>query len=80
MQNQANKSAETLLQAEAGEKVLLLDKIDKYLILIEGPAGLKIVKKYGIDEKGFYRLSDNVITLVDKDLYSEGDLKKIILI
>ena len=48
--------------------------------MIEGPAGLKIVKKYGIDEKGFYRLSDNVITLVDKDLYSEGDLKKIILI
>ena len=59
---------------------MLLDKIDKYLILVEGLAGLKIVKKYGIDEKGVYRLSDNVITLVDKDLYSEVDLKKIILI
>ena len=57
-----------------------LDKKDKYLVLVEGPAGLRIVKKYDIDEKGVYRLYDNVITLADRDLYSEEDLKKIILI
>ena len=75
--NTGEERAETHLQGEAGETVLHLDKINKYLILADGPAGLRIVKKYGIDEKGVYRLCDNVMALVNKDLYSEEDWKKV---
>ena len=65
------------LQGEAGETVLHLDKIDKYLVLADGPAGLRIVKKYGIDEKGVYRLCDNINAINNKDFYSEEDWKKV---
>ena len=43
------------VQGEAGETVLVLEQIKNYLVLADGPAGLRIVKKYGIDEKGVYR-------------------------
>jgi beta-glucosidase len=65
------------LQGEAGETVLALDKVDKYLVLADGPAGLRIIKKYGIDEKGVYRLCENQMSMRNKDYLSEEEWKKI---
>ena len=75
--NTNEERKEAHLQGEAGETVLHLDKIDKYLVLADGPAGLRIVKKYGIDEKGVYRLCDNINAINNKDFYSEEDWKKV---
>ena len=55
------------LNGEAGETALNLEKVKNYLVLADGPAGLRIVKKYGIDEKGVYRLSDNLLLMRLKD-------------
>ena len=65
------------LNGEAGETVLSLDAIDKYLVLADGPAGLRITKKYGIDEQGIYRLCDNLMSLRMKDYLSEEEWKKV---
>jgi hypothetical protein len=75
--NTNEERMEPHLQGEAGETVLHLDKIDKYLVLADGPAGLRIVKKYGIDEKGVYRLCDNIMAICNKDFYSEEAWKKV---
>ena len=40
------------LPGEAGETVLALEKIDKYLTLVDGPAGLRINQKYEVEENG----------------------------
>ena len=40
------------LPGEAGETVLALEKIDKYLTLVDGPAGLRIQQKYQVEENG----------------------------
>ena len=40
------------LFGEAGETVQDIPEIKNYLILADGPAGLRLVKKYGEDEKG----------------------------
>ena len=47
--NTGEEPHEVHLQGEAGETVLALDKIDKYLVLADGPAGIRIIKKYSID-------------------------------
>ena len=48
------------LYGAAGETALGLEKVPKYLVLADGPAGLRIVKKYGIDDNGNkYRINDN---------------------
>ena len=65
------------LIGEAGETVLALDKIEKYIVLADGPAGIYIVKKYGIDEKGVYRLCDDLRALRLKDYLSEEEWKKV---
>ena len=65
------------VQGEAGETVLVLEQIKNYLVLADGPAGLRIVKKYGIDEKGVYRLCDNTMAICNKDFYSEEDWKNV---
>ena len=45
---------------DAGETALNLEKVPNYLTLADGPAGLRIVKKYGVDESGNqYRINDN---------------------
>ena len=68
---------EVHLQGEAGETTLSLEKVDKYLVLADGPAGLRIIKKYGIDEKGVYRLCDNQMSMRNKDYLSEEAWKKV---
>jgi beta-glucosidase len=65
------------LQGEAGETVLALDKIENYLVLADGPAGLRIIKKYGIDEKGVYRLCENQMSMRMKDYLSEEEWKEV---
>ena len=75
--NTGEEPHEKHLQGEAGETVLGLDKIDKYLVLADGPAGLRIIKKYGIDEKGVYRLCENQISMRKKDFLSEEEWKKV---
>ena len=74
--NTGEEAHEIHLQGEAGETVLALDKIDKYLILADGPAGLRIVKKYGIDEKGTYRLCDNQMLMRLKEYIPEKAWKQ----
>ena len=75
--NTGEEPHEVHLQGEAGETVLALDKIDKYLVLADGPAGIRIIKKYGIDDKGVYRLCDNQMSMRNKDYLSEEDWKKV---
>ena len=49
------------LFGEAGETVLDIPEIKNHLVLADGPAGLRLVKKYGEDENGKYRLCVNPI-------------------
>ena len=44
-----------------------MKSIDKYLILVDGPAGIRLACTYGVDEKGKYRLSDDVFLKYMKD-------------
>ena len=52
---------------EAGETCQSVKAIDKFLILVDGPAGIRIACKYGVDEKGRYRLSDDTFIKPMKD-------------
>ena len=45
--------------------------------MADGPAGLRIVKKYGIDEKGIYRLSENQMMSRLVDYWSEEQWKTV---
>ena len=65
------------LQGEAGETVLGLEKINNYLVLADGPAGLRIIKKYGIDEKGVYRLCENQMSERMIDYLTEEEWKQV---
>ena len=60
----------------AGETCQSVKSIDKYLVLTDGPAGLRFCKKYGVDEKGRYRLSDDVFTLRIIDFMSPEEFAK----
>ena len=51
----------------AGETCQSVKSIDKFLILSDGPAGLRFACKYGVDEKGRYRLSNDVFLAQMKD-------------
>ena len=75
--NTGEKPHETHLVGEAGETTLAIEGLDKYIVLADGPAGLKLVKKYGIDEKGVYRLCDNIVAMRMKDYLSEEEWKKV---
>ena len=75
--NTGEEEHERHLNGEAGETVLSLAKIQNYLVLADGPAGLRIVKKYGIDENGIYRLSDNLMAMRMVDYLSEEEWKKV---
>ena len=52
---------------EAAETCSSIKGIDKYLVLCDGPAGIRIAQKYGVDEKGQYRLSEDSILSRMKD-------------
>ena len=60
----------------AGETCQSIKSIDKFLILVDGPAGIRIAKKYGVDEKGKYRLSDDVFLAKMKDFMDPADFAK----
>ena len=66
---------ETHVPGEAAETVLTLDKIKKYVILSDGPAGIRIIKKYGKDDKGIFRLCEDpwFDVLFDYDPNSKHD-------
>ena len=49
--NTGEEKKERQVQGEAGETTLALDKIDKSLVLVDGPAGIRITKRYEIQEK-----------------------------
>ena len=72
--NQVNYA---ITAANNGETTLAIEGLDKYIVLADGPAGLKLVKKYGIDEKGVYRLCDNIVAMRMKDYLSEEEWKKV---
>ena len=66
---------ETHLQGEAGETSSTINTIDKYLILADGPAGLRLTKKYGVDENGAYRLTVDPMYERLYDYFTEEELK-----
>ena len=73
-----NFNGESHLFGEAGETVLDIPDIEHHLVLADGPAGLRLVKKYGEDENGKYRLCVNPIEarLIDyltKEEYAKLD-------
>ena len=61
---------------EAGETNQSIKGIDKFLILVDGPTGLRIAKKYGVDEKGKYRLAQCVFLREQKDYMSPEEYAK----
>ena len=60
----------------AGETCQCIKGIDKFLKLVDGPAGIRIAKKYGIDEKGKYRLTDDVFLIKQKDFMTPEEYAK----
>ena len=65
------------LFGEAGETVQDIPEIKNYLVLADGPAGLRLVKKYGEDEKGKYRLCVNPIEERLVDYFSKEEYAKL---
>ena len=64
---------------EAAETCSSIKGIDKYLVLCDGPAGIRIAQKYGVDEKGQYRLSKDPLleemkNFIPKEYFSKLDL------
>ena len=49
--NTGEKEHITHVEGEAGETTLALEKIDKYLVLVDGPAGIRITQRYEVIEK-----------------------------
>ena len=60
----------------AGETCQSVKAIDKYLTLVDGPAGIRICNKFGEDEKGRYRLTDCVFTKWTKDFMPPEEFAK----
>ena len=65
------------LFGEAGETVQDIPQIKNYLVLADGPAGLRLVKKYGEDEKGKYRLCLNPIEARLVDYFTKEQLAEL---
>ena len=62
---------------EAGESTSKVFGLSKYFTMVDGPAGLRIAKKYGVDENGSYRLCPNLLEDYMHDFYSEEELKHV---
>ena len=60
---------------EAGETTSKVEGLTKYFTMVDGPAGLRINKKYGIDENGSFRLCENLLEDYMHDFYTEEQLK-----
>ena len=60
---------------EAGETTTKVESVTKYFTMVDGPAGLRIAKKYGIDENGSYRLCENLLEDYMHDFYTKEELK-----
>ena len=50
--NEGEERKERHVEGEAGETTLALEKVDKFLVLADGPAGLRITKRYEKEENG----------------------------
>ena len=61
---------------ESGETCSSIKGIDKHLSTVDGPAGVNVIKKYGIDEKGIYRLSNDVFMNDLGDFMSQEEISK----
>lgn len=62
---------------EAGESTSKVFGLSKYFTMVDGPAGLRIAKKYGVDENGSYRLCPNLLEDYMHDFYTEEELKHV---
>ena len=62
---------------EAAETCSSIKGIDKYLVLCDGPAGIRIAQKYGVDEKGQYRLSKDPLLEKMKNFMSKEYISKL---
>ena len=62
---------------EAGESTSKVFGLSKYFTMVDGPAGLRIAKKYGVDENGSYRLCPNLLEDYMSDFYTEEELKHV---
>ena len=60
--NTGEQRIERHVPGAAGETVLALDKIDKYLVLVDGPAGIRITKKYESQDKVYYQYTTAIPT------------------
>ena len=62
---------------EAGETTTKVESLKKYFTMVDGPAGLRINKKFGIDENGSFRLCENLLEDYMHDFYTEEQLKDV---
>ena len=62
---------------EAGETTTKVEGLTKYFTMVDGPAGLRINKKYGVDENGSFRLCENLLEDYMHDFYTEEQLKEV---
>ena len=60
--NTEEEKIERHVPGSAGETVLALDKIDKSLVLVDGPAGLRLTKKYESQGKVYYQYTTAIPT------------------
>ena len=60
----------------SGETCSSIKGINKYLSCVDGPAGVNVIKKYGIDEKGIYRLSNDVFMNDLGDFMSQEEISE----
>ena len=60
--NTGEEKIERHVPGSAGETVLALDKIDKSLVLVDGPAGLRLTKKYESQGKEYYQYTTAIPT------------------
>ena len=57
----------------AGQTTILLDDIKNTLIMADGPAGLRLSKVYGIDYRGYHKLSPSPLLMNDYSYYEMQD-------
>ena len=77
--NYTEEGKENIIHAfgEAGETCLSIKGIDNYLVLADGPAGIRLVQQYSVDEKGPYRISDDPISKEYKFYLTPEEFAKI---
>ena len=74
------KEGENLKQTivgEAGETTLHVKEIEKSIVMADGPAGLRITRIYGVDEKGTFRINKNSGFEWKKDYMSKEEFSKL---